>query len=340
MGRASKTLVSFLKNIISFPCFLLSFYLLLSFLIAVNSPLKAQEKPVTVAITQIVEHPSLDVVREGILEILKKQGYIETKNLKIIYENAQGNVTTAAQIAKKLVGLNPDVIVAISTPSAQSAAAALKGYDIPLVFAAVSDPLSAQLVLNMEKPEGLITGATDNQPIEEQIELMKEIIPSLKTLGVLYNPGEINSVKIVEKLKQKADSFQILEATASKTNEVPASAQKLLETVDALYIPTDNMIVSALPAVLNIAFSSKKPVFSTDPDLVKQGVLASIGREYKDVGKLAGEMVVRLLNGEKPKDIPVQAPSKKHLYLNMKTAETLHMEIPKHLVKKALYKFS
>jgi putative ABC transport system substrate-binding protein len=302
-----------------------------------NNPLKADEKMATVAITQIVEHPSLDAVREGVLEVLKKKGYIEAKNLKIIYENAQGNVTTAAQIAKRLVGLSPDIIVAISTPSAQSAAAALKGYEIPLVFAAVSDPLSAQLVSNMEKPEGLITGATDNQPIEEQIELIKELMPSLKTLGVLYNPGEINSVKIVEKLKT-IDSIQILEATASKTNEVPASAQKLLETVDALYIPTDNMVVSALPAVLNIAFSLKKPVFSTDPDLVKQGVLASIGREYKDVGKLAGEMVVRLLNDEKPKDIPVQAPAKKHLYLNIKMAESLHIEIPKYLVKKALYK--
>ena len=178
-------------------------------------PALAQEEPATVAVTAIVEHPALDAARDGIKAELEAAGYAEGKNLAFTYESAQGNPATAAQIARKLVGERPDVIVPISTPSAQAVVGATE--DIPVVFTAVTDPVGAKLVQDAQHPGGNVTGMSDLSPIGAHLDLVKEITPDAQTLGVIYNPGEANSVTLLELLKQEAPArgLTIREAPAS-----------------------------------------------------------------------------------------------------------------------------
>lgn len=292
-----------------------------------------------VAITQIVEHPSLDVVRQSFIQSLKDAGFEEGKNLTILYETAQGSVTTAVQIAKKFASLSPDVVLGISTPSAQALVPSLKEASIPLVFAAVSDPVGAKLVKTLDQPSPLVTGATDAQPTQKQFLMMLEILPQLKSIGVVYNPGEINSVKILEQLRafMATKNIRVIANGASKSSEVSSALTQLLDQVDAVYVTLDNVVVSALQAVLKLTGAQKTPVFSTDPDLVKQGVLASIGNGYADVGSLAGQMAVRILNGENPEQIPISAPKENKLYVNLDVAALLSISIPTSVLSKADY---
>jgi putative ABC transport system substrate-binding protein len=198
--------------------------------------LNAEETALTpkrVAITQIVEHPSLDAVRVNFIKALEAAGYIQGKNLTIVYETAQGSVTTAVQIAKKFASTSPDVVLSISTPSAQALMPSLREVNIPMVFAAVSDPVSAKLVQSLDKTDPLVTGATDAQPIIQQFDLIGEILPTLKSIGVVYNPGEINSLKILERLKEyaKDKNITILANGASKSAEVASALLPLLDHV-------------------------------------------------------------------------------------------------------------
>jgi putative tryptophan/tyrosine transport system substrate-binding protein len=318
-------------RIISIFFTLLLLFLTFSFAIAKETHL--------VTITQIVDHPSLNDVRNGIISSLKEKGFEEGNNLKIISENAQGNITTSMQIAKKFVSLNPDVVVTISTPSSQSAVTATHGTNIPIVFAAVSDPLYAKLIKDVKDTKRNITGVTDTQPLEEQLKLITEILPNIKKLGIIYNNGEANSVKIVNDIKSKNTKFQIIEVTASKSNDVSSAATKLVSAVDAIFVPLDNTVVSALQALLKVTDKYKIPVFSSDPDLVSQGVLASTGVSHQEVGKLAGTMVANILNGSKASDIEITAPEKINTYINTKKANILDIKIKDDILKKAEIKF-
>jgi putative ABC transport system substrate-binding protein len=290
-----------------------------------------------VAITQIVEHPSLDAVRISFIKALEAAGYIQGENLEIAYETAQGSVTTAVQIAKKFASTSPDVVLGISTPAAQALMPSLRDVNIPMVFAAVSDPVSAKLVKSLEKTDPLVTGATDAQPITQQFDLIQEILPTVKSIGVVYNPGEINSLKILEHLKDhmKDKNIKILANGASKSAEVASALLPLLDNVDCVYVTLDNVVVSALQAVIQLANKQNIPVFSTDPDLIKQGVLASIGNGYEAIGTLAGEMAVRILGGESPSQIPISAPTNPQLYLNLDVAARLHISIPETVKTRA-----
>lgn len=291
----------------------------------------------TVAITQIVEHPSLDLVRKSFMKVLEEAGFVDGKNITVMYETAQGSVTTAVQIAKKFASHEPDVVLGISTPSAQALIPSLKEAGIPLVFAAVSDPVSAKLVPKIDQPNAFVTGATDAQPIEQQFELMMNILPELKSVGIVYNPGEINSVKILERLRifMKDKGIHVAANGASKSSEVSSALAQLLDHVDAIYVTLDNAVVSALQAILKQTDARRVPVFSTDPDLVKNGVLASLGNGYKDVGELAGQMAVRILKGESPLTIPISAPSHHRLYLNVDVAQRLNIPLNHDLISKA-----
>lgn len=313
---------------------------LLAFMTAPSVLLNAEETTLTpkrVAITQIVEHSSLDAVHVNFIKALEAAGYVQGKNLTIVYETAQGSVTTAVQIAKKFASTSPDLVLGISTPSAQALIPSLRDVNIPLVFAAVSDPVSAKLVQSLEKTDPLVTGATDAQPITQQFDLIREILPTVKSIGVVYNPGEINSLKILERLKAygKDNSITILANGASKSAEVASALLPLLDHVDCVYVTLDNVVVSALQAIIQLANKQNIPVFSTDPDLIKQGVLASIGNGYEAIGTLAGEMAVRILNGESPGQIPISAPTNPQLYLNLDSATRLHIAIPEKVKTRA-----
>ncbi|HRF62127.1 MAG TPA: ABC transporter substrate-binding protein [Candidatus Competibacter sp.] len=296
----------------------------------------AAESPRTVALTQIVEHPSLDAARHGILDELAAAGYTPGQNLKIDYQNAQGNPITAAQIARKFVGDRPDVIVTITTPSAQAVVAATR--ELPVVFCSVSDPLGAKLVNNLAKPGGNVTGTSDLSPIAEQLDLIRELSPDVKKLGILYNPGEANSVSLVALLKTQASGkgLQVIEATAPKSGDVLSAARQLAGKAEAIYIPLDNTVVSALEAVIKVGRDARIPVYSADTDSVGRGTVASLGFDYYDVGHQTGQQVVRILRGEKPGDIPVERVKKLNLYINLQAAEAMGVTIPDPVRQRAI----
>ncbi|WP_369602138.1 ABC transporter substrate-binding protein [Hahella sp. SMD15-11] len=289
----------------------------------------------TVAITQIVEHPALDACRTGVRDELAAQGYKEGENLRWIYENAQGNPATAAQIAKKFAGEQPDVIVAITTPSAQTVAASVRG--IPVVFAAVTDPVGAKLVESLDKPGKLITGTTDMLPLERHLELVKRVVPGVKRIGTLYNPGEANSVSLVKRLKSvaSAQELEVVEAVATKTSEILNAAKSLVGKVDAIYLLTDNTVISAVEAVIQVGERNKLPVIAADTDTVKRGAVAAYGFNYYDVGRQTGKIVARILKGESPANIPVQGVEKLELYVNPKAAERMGITLDESLIKEA-----
>ncbi len=289
-----------------------------------------------VAITQIVEHPALDSCRQGVKDVLAENGYVEGKNLRWDYESAQGNPVTAAQIAKKFVGDEPDVIVAIATPSAQAVAATTK--TVPLVFSAVTDPVAAKLVSNWEKPGANITGTSDMAPIDKHLEMILRISPNVKKLGVLYNPGEVNSVSSLEAVKKAAGpkGIEVFEGPAPKSSEVLAAARSLVGKVDAFYVPTDNTVVSAFEAVVKVGIDSKTPVYAADTDSVERGAIAASGFNYYQVGRQTGEMVVQILKGANPGDIPVSGVDKLDLWVNPGSAAKMGVTLPEALVKEAV----
>jgi putative ABC transport system substrate-binding protein len=295
----------------------------------------ASATDITVAVTAIVEHPALDACRDGIKDELKAQGFEDGKNITFVYESAQGNPGTAAQIAQKFVGENPTVIVPISTPSAQAVVAATS--DIPVVFTAVTDPLGAKLIANLEKPGANVTGMSDLSPIAKHLALIKEVTPNAKKIGVPFNPGEANAVTLVELLKSEGAKmgYEIVEAPAPKSSDVLAAAQSLVGKSDVIYVPTDNTIVSALEAVIQVGTDNKLPVFAGDTDSVKRGAIAAIGFNYYDVGRQTGQIVARVLKGEKPGDIAVQGVEITELYVNPGAAAQMGVELSSDLVGRA-----
>ncbi|GGA90683.1 ABC transporter substrate-binding protein [Brucella endophytica] len=295
----------------------------------------ALAKDVTVAVTAIVEHPALDATRDGVKEALAEAGFKEGENLKFVYQSAQGNAGTAAQIARQFVGDNPDVIVPISTPSAQAVVSATR--DIPVVFTAVSDPLGAQLVKNMEKPGGNVTGLSDMSPVADHVGLIKEILPKVKTIGFLYNPGETNSVSLLAALKEAAEKagITVVESAATKSADVQGAARALVGRADIIYVPTDNTIVSALESAVAVAEENKLPLFTADTDSVNRGSFAALGFNYHDVGKQTGAIVVKVLNGEKPGDIPVTIAKGTDLVINLVAAKKMGVEVPQAVIDRA-----
>ncbi len=290
---------------------------------------------VTVAVTSIVEHPALNAARDGVKKALEDAGYKDGDNLTFQFETAQGNPATAAQIAQKYVGESPNVIVPIATPSAQAVVAATQ--DIPVVFTAVTDPVSAQLVKDPAHPGGNVTGVADMSPVAEHLKLIKQIVPTVKKVGVTFNPGETNSVVLLAALKKAAPDYgvEIVEAPATKSSDVQAAAQSLIGKADVIYVPTDNTIVSALEAVIGVGTDNKIPVFSGDTDSVTRGTIASVGFDYFDVGRQTGEVVVRVLKGEKPADIAVINAAGTDLFVNTKAAAAMGVTIPQDLIAKA-----
>ncbi|WP_229332835.1 ABC transporter substrate-binding protein [Halomonas sp. KAO] len=297
----------------------------------------AQAETVNLGITQIVEHPALDASRQGALDELAERGYVEGENLEVDFQNAQGDTSIAAQIARKFAGDRPDLVLAISTPSAQAAASALQD-DTPIVFTAVTDPLIAKLVSDMEAPGANITGVVDAPPLQAQLQLIRDMFPEAKRLGVIYNPGEANSVSQAEKLNTMAPElgFELVEVTASRTSEVMGAARSLAGRADAIYVPVDNTVVSALESVLKVGYDADIPVFTGDNSSVERGALASLGFSYYDMGRQTGAMIADILGGEKAGDLPVGTVEKLELILNRDAAEQIGYEIPAEFEEQAV----
>ena len=293
-----------------------------------------QAKPIYVATTAIVEHPALDAVRDGIKQTLNDNGY-SGDNLKFTYESAQGKPEIAAQIARKMVGDNPDIIVAIATPSAQATVAT--NSSIPIVFSAVTDPVAAKLVPTLEKPGGNVTGLSDMANVKEHLELIKAFIPNLKTVGIPYNPGETNAVSMLAAIKVEAEKMgiKIVESAAPKSSDVMIAAKQLVGKVDAIYCPIDNTIISAVESVVKVGIDAQIPDFAGDTDTVARGAVAAVGYDYFDLGRQTGDIVVRILKGEKPGSIDVKMAKGTNLFVNPKMAKKMGIKIPEAVLSRA-----
>lgn len=288
-----------------------------------------------VAITAFVEHPALDAVREGVIEELAAEGFEEGKNVKINFQSAQNNSATAGQIAKQFVGDEPDVIVAIATPSAQSVAAATN--TIPIVFSAVTDPVEAKLMKSMDGSGTNVTGASDVLPYGPQIDLMKQIIPNLKDVGYVYSPGEVNSTIVLKNLEAKLNPMGITvhSAPAQKSNDIAMAARSISDKVDVIYTSTDNNVVSAYESLYQVARESKVPLIASDTDSVARGAIAALGVNYKELGRETGKIVVKILNGADPGTIPVYTAQSLDLYLSKSHAAEQGIELPQAVLDQA-----
>jgi len=312
----------------------ISILFILTLILVVITTLTVGAQEYRIGISQFVEHPALDSARKGFIEGLAEEGFTED-NVEFIEQNAQADFSTAQSIAQQFKSNNLDLILTIATPNAQAAANVIK--NTPVLFTAVTDPVEAGIVNSMENPGGNLTGTTDMNPVAQQIELIKEFIPELTDLGVLYNPGEVNSVVQVDILKEttKAMGIKLHEATVSNSSEVSLAASSLIGDVDAIYVPTDNIIVSALPSVLNITNENKIPVFASENGQVRQGAIATLGIDYKLLGIQTGKMAAKVLNGSATAEMPVESSDELKLYLNKKAAENLELEIPTAVLERA-----
>lgn len=319
-----------MKNILK-KSYLLILIVLLVSLFSMN--LAAQEYEI--GISQFVEHPSLDLAREGFIDQLAEEGFIDGENIEIDLQNAQADFATAQTIAQRFKQNNIDLVLAIATPSAQTAANVLN--NTPVLITAVTDPVEAGVVESMEKPGANITGTTDMNPVAKQLELIKDFLPEVKNIGILYNPGEVNSTVQVELAKEKAKEMgvKLEEATVSNSSEVSLAVSSLVDSVDAIYVPTDNIIVSAMPTVLQIAHNRKVPVFASENNSVKQGAIATLGIDYYQLGRQTGSMAARILKGSKPAEMPVESSDELKLYINQKSAEQINLKIPEDLLESA-----
>ena len=309
----------------------------LALALAAAAPFAHADEPKSVAVTAIVEHPALDAVRDGVRDELKAAGFEAGKNLKFEYQSAQGNTGTAAQIARKYVGDKPAAIVAIATPSAQAVVAATK--DIPVVYSAVTDPVAAKLVKGWDASGTNVTGVSDMSPLEKHLELIRKVAPNAKRIGIIYSPGEANSVAIVEALKKAAPAagFVLVEASAARSVDVAAAAQSLVGKADVIYAPTDNNVMSAFEGIVKVAQASKLPVVAADTDAVKRGAVAALGLNYYDIGRQTGKMVVRVLNGEQPGKIASQTSTTFELHVNVAAAQKQGVTLSDELVKSAKF---
>lgn len=290
-----------------------------------------------IAVSQFVEHPALDAVLKGM------QDYLSEKGMEVSYSvhNAQANMGTATQIAQQMVGEKADLLVAIATPSAQTCAQALKKAPAdlkrPFIFTAVTDPVAAGLVKDLQNPPKGVTGVSDLLPVEEHIRMVLSYDPSIKKLGLLYNAGEANSKATIASVKGLQDKlgFTTVEATASKTADVFQAAKSLVGRVDAIFIPTDNTIISALESVLKVGIQNKLPVFAADVDSVKRGAVAAMGFDYYRHGYQTGGVVEKILKGAAPESIPVQFQKDLQLHINAASSQKMGLTPPDALLKKA-----
>jgi putative ABC transport system substrate-binding protein len=281
-----------------------------------------KDKKIVIGVTQIVQHPSLDAAFDGFKKALADNGYIEGKNVKYDIQIAQGDQTNNATIAQNFVAKQVNLIFANSTPSAQSALNATK--DIPIVFTSVTDPVGAQLVKSFESPGGNVTGTTDTHPeaISKTINFMINEV-NAKKIGVLFNTGEQNSEVQVAEIRKilKDKDVKLVEVPVATSAEVKQAVESLVGRVDALYIPTDNTVVSALESVISVANDKDIPLFVGELDSMKRGATAASGFDYHDIGYDSGLMAVDILKGKKkPSEIPVRYPQKFKLVINKKAA--------------------
>ena len=305
--------------------------ILLTSLISLHQ-LKADKKKdvFRIGISQFITHQSLDATREGFVNELAKQGYVEGKNIEIDLQNAQGEQRNLKTISQQLAE-SSDVVLAIATPSAQSLANTTQ--TTPVIFSAVTDPVSAKLVESREHPGGNVTGTSDqsSDAISTQINLIKKVLPKAKTIGILYTQSEPNSVVQKDEAKRLLEEkgFSVVEKTILDSNNVKAAAESLMAEVDMVFVPTDNIISSTMETVKQVSIKHKVPVFGGSTEMIAVGGLYNYGTNYEELGRQTARMLIRVLKGENPENIAVELPEKLELHTNQEMADALGIDISK-----------
>lgn len=289
-----------------------------------------------IGVNQLVEHAALDASYRGFVDALAEAGYVDGENIKIDYQNAQGDQANVNTIATKLVNDSNDLILAIATPASQAVANATK--DIPILFTAVTDPVEAGLVAEYNAPGGNVTGTSDLTPVKEQIELLTKLIPGVKKIAVLYSSSEVNSKIQADMAIEAAAAYgiEVIEATVSNTNEIQQVVESLVGKVEAIYAPTDNMIASAMPTVAMVANSNSIPVICGEGGMVEAGGLATYGIDYYELGRLTGKQAVKIIEGTDTATMPIEYLSAEEctLTFNEEVAKQLGITIPEDLIQK------
>ena len=296
-----------------------------------------QKKSLRICLTQIATHPGIDAIRQGFLDEMKRLGHEKNKDVKYEQTNAQGDMAAAQTIAQKFVQDRCDLIFSISTPSSQAVAQVIKGSKIPLIFGAVTDPVAAGLVANMEKPGGNISGTSDRWPVDRQFDLLTKLVPAVKKIGLVYNPGETNSesnLKIVESIC-KSRNLELVKVAVANTSEVQTAAQSLVGRCDAFYISADNTVIAAMQAVVKVSEQNRIPLLPGVSSNVEQGGFGTIGPDYYDIGVQSAKIADQVLKGKKAGDIPVATAQRFEYFFNKRSAAATGVVVPDTLLQQA-----
>ena len=285
-----------------------------------------------IGVIQLVEHAALDAAYKGFVDGLKEAGFEDGKNITIDYQNAQGDQSNCQTIANKLINDQNDLILAIATPAAQAVANTTK--DIPILVTAVTDPAAAKLVASNEAPGGNVSGTSDLTPVKEQIGLITKLVPNVKKVGLLYCSSEANSKFQIEIAKKELEALGLegVEATVSNSNEIQQVTQSLVGKVEAIYIPTDNMLAAGMATVAQVTTPSKLPVIVGEEGMVNNGGTATYGINYYNLGKLTAAQAVAILkDGKKPAEMPIEYASEGTLVVNQEALKAMGIELPQEL---------
>ena len=299
-----------------------------------EAPKKAEK--VNVGIVQLVEHAALDAANKGFVEGLASKGYKEGQNIAYDRQNAQADQSNLQNIAHRFVNNKVNLICAIATPAAQTVANVTS--DIPIVATAVTDYKAAKLVKDNAKPGTNVTGTTDMNPVEQQLDLLLKLVPNAKSVGTIYCSSEVNSQLQIEILKKAAAAkgVTVKEATVTNVNDIQQAARSLVGKVQAIYVPTDNVLASAMPTLVSVTEEAKLPVICGEGGMVKAGGLATLGVDYYKLGFQAGEMAADILGGKsKPADMAIQAQKEFKAMVNVKEAEKIGLKVPEDVLKGA-----
>ena len=297
-----------------------------------KSDAAGKKDTVKIGISQLADHPALDATREGFEDGLKELGV----KAEIEYKNAQGEVPTSLSIAQKFVKDDADLIYAIATPAAQSAKQATQ--EIPILFSAVTDPVESEIVEDWETPGGNVTGTSDQAPVKEQLEMFKEIDPSIETIGILFNTDESNSQIQIDEVKELAPSLGLKVETVgvSNVNDLPQAVDSLLNKVDALYSVSDNLVASSIGLISKKLIEKKMISISAEESQVAGGLLITKGLSYYELGRQTAEMAKEILvDGKDPATLSVRKAENTVKTVNEKTLEALGLDISLPVFKDA-----
>ena len=291
---------------------------------------KSDEKVYKIGVTQITDHPSLDNCREGFIEGLKNEGYVDGENADIEFKSAQNDMSLAAQIAQNFASARKDLVCGISTPSAQTLYSVCLEKKIPVIFNAISDPVAAKLAKSETEAIPGISGVSDKLPVEDQLKLIRELLPEAKKIGILYTTSEDNSVSTLKTYKELAPTygFEIVEKGISKKADIPAAADVILNEVDCITNMTDNTVVSSLAIILDKANAKNIPIFGSEEEQVSNGCIACAGLDYVQLGIQAGEMAGKVLKGADISTLPYETLTESSVAVNDEVAAKLGITIP------------